>query len=380
MATRDRLALSPDERALQATLRDFLAEQFPAPARRTAIDSETGFSKALHDRLVQELGLGGLAVPEEYGGLGLTAAEASVVHAELGRVLYCGPFLAGCLAATALVSATAVRSATGDLARSRWLPGLASGSLTGTVAVADQDGRWHDGDIIVAAEQTADGWQLTGSRWYVLAGQVADVCVVPAVSAAGLGLYVVELPAARVTAEPMPALDLTRRLSTVEFRRAPAVQIAEGEAARDALNTIRADFDLATAAEATGGIGWCLDTAVSYAKDRCQFGRPIGSFQAVAHQCADMLADLQAASASARYAAAATAENTADAALATKVAVLRAGEGYRNAAEATIHVLGGIGFTWEHDAHLYYRRAWSAQQLAGGAQAHRAAIADLAGL
>ena len=374
MATRDRLALSQDERALQATLRDFMAEQFPASARRVAVDSETGFSAALHDRLVQELGLGGLLVPEEHGGLGLTAAEASVVHAELGRALYGGPFLAGCLAATAVLSAS------DDFARSRWLPGLASGALTGTVAAAGQDGRWHDGDSTVRAERTADGWQLTGTRWYVLAGQVADVCVVPAVSAAGLGLYLAELPGTGFTASPMPGLDLTRRLSRVDFCRVPAVQIAEAEAAGHALVKVQAEFNLATAAEATGGIGWCLDTAVSYAKDRYQFGRPIGSFQAVAHQCADMLADLQAASASARYAAAATAENAADAALATRVAVLRAGEAYRSATEATIHVLGGIGFTWEHDAHLYYRRAWSAQQLAGGAGAHRAAIADLAGL
>jgi alkylation response protein AidB-like acyl-CoA dehydrogenase len=374
MATRDRLALSPDERALQATLRDFLAEQYPAAARRDAIASEQGFSAGVHDRLTKELGLAGLTVPEDYGGLGLTAAEASVVHAELGRVLYGGPFLPGCLAASALLSAP------DDDARSRWLPGLASGSLTGTIAAAGRDGRWHDSDTMVTAEHAGEGWQLTGTRWYVLGGQVAGVCVVPAVSAGGLGLYVVELPATGVSAEPMPALDLTRRLSTVEFRRAPAVQIAHGEAARDALIAARAQLDLATAAEAAGGIAWCLDTAVSYAKDRSQFGRPIGSFQAVAHQCADMLADLQAASAAARYAAAATAEDGADAQLATKVAVLRAGEAYRSAAEAAIHILGGVGFTWEHDAHLYYRRAWSAQQLTGGAPAQRAAIAGLAGL
>ncbi len=189
MATRDRLALSPDERALQATLRDFLAEQFPAEARRDAIASETGFSAGVHDRLTKELGLAGLTVPEDYGGLGLTASEASVVDTELGRALYGGPFLPECLAASALLSAP------DDVARSRWLPGLASGSLTGTIAAAGRDGRWHDSDTMVAAERAAGGWQLTGTRWYVIGGQVASVCVVPAVSAAGLGLYVVELPA-----------------------------------------------------------------------------------------------------------------------------------------------------------------------------------------
>jgi alkylation response protein AidB-like acyl-CoA dehydrogenase len=375
MAIRDRLALSADERALQATLRDFLDEQFSAADRRSAAESDRGFSPPLHGRLVGELGLGGLVVPEEFGGLGMTATEASVVHAELGRVLYGGPFLASGLAATALLSSPA-----SEPARGRWLPGLASGALTATVAVAGRHGSREDGATMVAAEQAAGGWLLTGTRWYVLAGQVAGMCVVPAVSAAGLGLYVTELPEPGTTVEPMSGLDLTRRLSVMTFRRARAVQLAAGDDAGTALREVRSAFELAIAAEAAGGIGWCLETAVSYAKERYQFGRPIGSFQAVAHQCADLLAGLQAASASARYAAAATTENAADAELARRVAVLRASESYRIAAETTIHILGGTGFTWEHDAHLYYRRAWSADQLAGGASTHRAAIADLAGL
>jgi alkylation response protein AidB-like acyl-CoA dehydrogenase len=383
MAIRDRLPLSADERDLQATLREFLAGQFPATARRAAIDGDAGDSGELHARLVRELGLGGLTVPEDYGGLGLTATEASVVHTELGRALYGGPFLAGCLATAALASAAAGDPA-GDAA-SRWLPGLASGELIATVAVAGPDGRWpagHDREdaTMVTAEPAAGSWRLTGTRWYVLAGQAAGLCVVPARSADGPGLYVTELPAPEISVEPLAGLDLTRRLSVLTFGGAPAVQIAASAAAHGALAEVRTAFDLAIAAEAAGGIAWCLDTAVSHAKERQQFGRPIGSFQAVAHQCADLLSDQQTASAAARYAAAATADGAPDAELAREVAVLRAGEGYRAAAEATIHILGGTGFTWEHDAHLYYRRAWSAQQLAGGAGAHRSAIARLAGL
>ena len=169
---------------------------------------------------------------------------------ELGRALYGGPFLPGRLAASALLSSP------DDAALSRWLPGLASGSLTGTVAAAGRDGRWHDSDTMVVAERAAGGWQLTGTRWNVIGGQVASVCVVPAVSAAGLGLYVVELPATDVTAAPMPALDLTRRLSAVEFRRAPGVQIAEGEAGRNALLTVRTQLDLGGSRRS--GRGYCL--------------------------------------------------------------------------------------------------------------------------
>jgi alkylation response protein AidB-like acyl-CoA dehydrogenase len=372
MATRDRLALSDDERALQGTLREFLTEQLPSAALRAAIDSDTGFSAELHQRLVQEMGLGGLTVPEDYGGLGVGAAEAAVVHRELGRTLYPGPFLPGCLAAAALLAA-------GDEAACRrLLPPLAAGTATGTIAVAGQDGSWN-GRHAIRADQTPAGWRLSGKSWYVLAGHAAEFCVVPAVTGDGPAVFVAERGSGMLIT-PMPALDLTRRVSVLTFHQAPAAMIGAGDAAARVTERVRAEFELATAAEAAGGIDWCLDTTVRHARDREQFGRPIGSFQAIAHQCADVLADLQDASASARYAAAATAEDADDARLATRVAVLRAGEAYRHAAETAIHVLGGVGFTWEHDAHLYYRRAWSAQQLAGGAQTHRAAIADLAGL
>jgi alkylation response protein AidB-like acyl-CoA dehydrogenase len=372
MATRDRLALTDDERTLQATLREFLIEQLPSAALRAAIEGETGFSAELHQRFVQEIGLGGLTVPEGYGGLGMGAAEAAVVHRELGRALYPGPFLPGCLATVGLLTAG------DDAACRRWLPSLAAGTATGTIAVAGQDGTWN-GAHAIRADQTPAGWSLTGKSWYVLAGHVAQFCIVSAVSEDGPAVFVAE-PGSGMLVTPMPALDLTRRVSVLTFRQTPVTMIAAGDAAGRVTERVRDEFEIATAAEAAGGIDWCLNTTVHHARDREQFGRPIGSFQAIAHQCADMLADLQDASASARYAAAATAEDADDARLATRVAVLRAGEAYRHAAETAIHVLGGVGFTWEHDAHLYYRRAWSAQQLAGGAQAHRAAIADLADL
>jgi alkylation response protein AidB-like acyl-CoA dehydrogenase len=371
MATRDRLALTDDEHALQATLREFLTEKLPSAALRAAIESETGFSAELHQRLVQELGLGGLTVPEDYGGLGMSAAEAAVVHRELGRVLYPGPFLPGCLAAVGLLAAG------DDAACRRWLPPLAAGTATGTIAFAGQDGSWTGTDAL-RADQTPAGWQLTGSSWFVPAGRAAQFCLVRAVGG-GPAVFVAELGSG-VLVTPMTALDLTRPVSVLTFSQTPVTLIASGAAAGRVVERVRADFELATAAEAAGGIDWCLDTAVHHARTREQFGQPIGSFQAIAHQCADMLAGLQDAWASARYAAAATAEGAGDARLATRVAVLRAGEAYRHAAETAIHILGGVGFTWEHDAHLYYRRAWSAQQLAGGAQSHRAAIASLAGL
>ena len=373
MPESDTLALSEDQHALQDTLRGFLADQLPSTALRTALETEAGYSPELHARLAGELGLTGLTIPEDYGGLGMSQAEASVVHTELGRVLYPGPFLSSGLAAGVLLAADD-RTAT-----ERWLPLLADGTVTGTVAAAGEAGYWSPGPDSVRAERAPGGWRLYGHRWYVIAGHVADIVVVPAITESGLATFLVESRSLGYTASGQLGLDLTRRVCVTAFDEAPAVLLGRGESAAAALDRAERDFLLATAAEAAGGIGWCLDATIAYAKERVQFDQPIGSFQAVAHACVDMLAAFQAVSAAARYAAIAAAEGSADAPMAAHVAALRAGEAYRAVTESAIHVFGGIGFTWEHDAHLYYRRAWSAERLAGGPQAHRSAISDLAG-
>ncbi len=379
MAESDALALSQDQRALQDTLRGFLAGQLPSAVLRAALETEVGYSPELHARLAGELGLTGLTIPEEFGGLGMSQAEASVVHTELGRALYPGPFLSSALAAGVLLA--------GDRAAAEyWLPLLADGSATGTLAAADEAGHWSPGPDSVRAErvkragEVGGGWRLYGHRWYVIAGHVADIVVVPAMTESGLAMFLVESRSLGYTASGQLGLDLTRRVCVTAFDEAPAFLLGQGEDAAAALDRAERDFLLATAAEAAGGIAWCLDATIAYAKDRVQFGQPIGSFQAVAHACVDMLAHFQSVSAAARYAANAAADGSAEAPMAAHVAALRAGEAYRAVTESAIHVFGGVGFTWEHDAHLYYRRAWSAERLAGGPQAHRAAISDLAGL
>ncbi len=264
-------------------------------------------------------------------------------------------------------------------AADRWLPLLADGSVTGTVAAAGEDGHWAPGSDSVRAERTSDGWRLSGRRWYVVAGQVAGIIVVPAVTDSGLAMFLVEPGSPGFWAFGQLGLDLTRRVCVITFDATPARLLGQDENAVAALDRAEREFLLATAAEAAGGIGWCLDATIAYAKDREQFGRPVGSFQAVAHTCVDMLAGFQSVSAAARYAAVATAYRATDAPMAARVAALRAGEAYRAVTETAIHLFGDVGFTPEHDAHLYYRRAWSAERLAGGPQAHRAAIAGLTG-
>ena len=386
MTSSDALALSENQHALQETLRGFLADQLPSDVLRAALETQVGYSPELHARLAGELGLTGLMIPAEFGGLGMSQAEASVVHAELGRALYPGPFLSSALAARVLLAA-------GDrAAQEQWLPRLADGSATATVAAADESGHWAPGRDSVRAEQVkrasdgglgrwagSGGWRLYGHRWYVLAAHVADIVVVPAITESGPAVFLVESRSLGFTASGQLGLDLTRRVCVTAFDEAPAVLLGLGDVAAAALGQAEHDFLLATTAEAVGGIGWCLDAAIAYAKDREQFGQPVSSFQAVAHACVDMLAEFQAVSAAARYAAVAAADGTDEAPMAAHVAALRAGEAYRSVTESAIHLFGGLGFTWEHDAHLYYRRAWSAERLAGGPQAQRAAISDLAG-
>ncbi len=176
-------------------------------------------------------------------------------------------------------------------------------------------------------------------------------------------MFLVEAGAPGLKVSGLPGMDLTRRVSAVTFDATPAVLLGQGEAAAAALDRAERDFLLAIAAEAVGGIGWCLDAAVAYARDREQSGRPPGSFEAVAHACVDMLAAFQSASSAARYAANADADGAAEAPTAARVAALRAGRAYRAVAETAIRLFGGIGFTWQHDAQLYCRRAWSAERL-----------------
>jgi alkylation response protein AidB-like acyl-CoA dehydrogenase len=389
MATHESLALTEDQRDLRDTVRDFLADQLPPAALRGMLDTDPGYSPKLHDRLASELGLAALTVPREFGGLGLGPAEACVVHTELGRALYPGPFLASSLATAALL-ATADRTAAidraaangsaaavGGAAARHWLPRLADGSVIGTIAVADKDGLWSPGPGRVRAHLTSHGWRLYGRCWYVIAAHVAGIVVVSALAGSVPAMFLVEAEAQGLRSFAQPGPDLTRRVCVTAFEATPAVLLGQGDAAVAALARVERDFLLATAAEAVGGIDWCADAVVVYAKDREQGDRPANFFQAIAHACVEMLATFQSAEAAVRYAAVTAAEGAAEAPMAVRVAALQAGQAYRTVTESATDLLGGIAR--EHYAHLYYRRAWSAERLSGGPRARRAALAHPTG-
>lgn len=361
-----------DERALADIVRDVLTDLSSTEEIRAGLDAEPGFSAKAWRALAVDVGLCGLTIPESHGGLGLGWAAANVVHHELGRALYPGPFLATSLASTALLTAEP------GTAAERWLPAIAGGEAVATVALADRAGRWDGGEVTATAG--ADGWKLSGRRWFVIAGHAADLLLVLARTPAGESVFAVDASAPGLTSEPMTGMDLTRRLATLALADVPATIVGADGGAAPILAALGSHLRLATSAEAGGGLAWCVDTCVEYASTREQFGKIIGSFQAVAHACVDLLAARQFGQAAARWAAVAAENGSSEAELAGHVAALRAGESYKVATEAAVHLLGGVGFTWEHDMHLHYRRARAASALAGGAAAHRLAIAALAGL
>jgi alkylation response protein AidB-like acyl-CoA dehydrogenase len=365
MTIRDTVDVSEDQPAEQDILRGILSDQLSSVDLRNSVGGELGYGPELHAKLVSELSLPGWTIPAEFGGLGKSLVEACAIHIELGRALYPGPFLPTSVAAGTLL-ATGHREAC-----EQWLPRLADGSVAGTVAAADEAGHWAPGPGGVRAEYGTGGWRLSGRRWYVVAAHAAGILLVPAETETGLAMFLAEAGSPGLEISRQLDLDLTRRISIISFETAPAVLLTKEGAA--ALARAEREFLIATAAEAAGGIGWCLDASLAFVRDQSEFERPAGSFEEVATFCVDMLADLENVSAAARYAAAAADVGAADAHKAARAAALQSGDSYRRAAGAAIELFGDIGFTQEHDAQLYYRRAWSAERLSGGPQAHRGA-------
>ncbi|WUI02366.1 acyl-CoA/acyl-ACP dehydrogenase [Spirillospora sp. NBC_00431] len=273
-----RLVVTAEQRELGDALRRFFADRSPAREVRRLMGSARGYDPGMWAWMAERLGLQGLAIPVEHGGAGFGMRELAVVFEEMGRALVCAPFLATVTAAAALEAGAGGH----DL-----LPGIADGSTIATLAVAEEDGRWD----LEAVRTLSEGGVLRGSKSFVLDGHVADLLVVAARGEDGVGLYAVTGDADGLVREPVPTLDQTRRLARVGFDGAPARRVGGAEAARRALDVAA----VALAAEQLGGAQKVLDMTVEYVKARRQFGRPIRSFQAVKHRCADMFVLVESA-------------------------------------------------------------------------------------
>ncbi|WP_432177418.1 acyl-CoA dehydrogenase family protein [Streptomyces sp. NBC_00063] len=359
------LAETDEQHELRSILRDFFTDASGPEAVRKHLATPRGFDETLWARLAGEIGVHGLAIPEEYGGSGFTFAELAVALEESGRALYCAPLLP-----TVVLAAQALLDSGDRQACARHLPGIADGTLTATVAGFD------DAEIDISAQHGASGWVLRGASHFVLDGAGADLMVVRAQTPDGPRLFACEPTADTCVRTPHRVLDETRRQARVEFRGAPATPVGESGDVTATLDAGRA----ALAAEQIGGSGHALDATVEFVAQRQQFGRPVGSFQAVKHRLADVLVALEAARSASSYATVCVATASPQMPVAASAAAAVCSETFRLATAEYVQLHGGIGFTWEHPAHLYVRRARSAEVLFGTADQNRARLAQLVGL
>ena len=352
-------------------VRRFLAEKSPLSEVRRLMATEAGYDPAVWAQLGQ-LGLAGLTIPEKYGGAGCGPVEQLIVCEEMGAALLCAPYLASAVLAT-----WALLACEDPIARTDLLPLIASGQTIATLAVPEDDGEWAPDEFGVTARRSGEKYLLDGRKSFVLDGMIADLVLVAASSDGGPALFAVGGDAPGLSRQAMQTIDLTRKQAVLTFNRTPARLVGQLGAAPEIVAQAVRGGVLALAAEQVGGAQRCLDMAVAYAKVRHQFGRAIGSFQAIKHLCADMLLEVESARSAAYRAAWEAADGGADLPLIASLAKAFCSEAYFHVAASNIQIHGGIGFTWDHDAHLYYRRAKSAEVMLGTPAAHREIAASL---
>jgi alkylation response protein AidB-like acyl-CoA dehydrogenase len=366
-----RLVLDAEQQQLQSVVRTMLATHAPAQRVREVIAEGDGYDRPLWKRLAGEMGLTGLVIPERYGGSGAGQVERSVVLEELGRTLAPVPYFASAVLAVDTVLALDDTDLQAEL-----LPKLATGDAIATVALAGADGEWGSAPASVNATRRDDSWLLDGEASFVVAGESANVLLVYATTPTGPGWFVVAGNASGLQRTALRTLDPTRGLARLSFQATPARR-AETADAEAVLEKLHDQACVALAAEQLGGMGWVLETTVQYAKVRVQFGRAIGSYQSVKHACADLYCTYEQAGALLRYAAWTADHEPETLPLAATTAQIYLAPAYFDSAAHGIQLHGGIGYTWEHDAHLYYKRAKSSELLLGDGGRHSDRLADI---
>jgi alkylation response protein AidB-like acyl-CoA dehydrogenase len=350
------------------------SEEQEAEVRRL-METTEGYDPAVWSQMANELGLQSLTIPEEYGGQGFTYVELTVVLEEMGRALLAAPFYS-----TVVLAANAIIHSGDEAAKKDLLPGIASGETIATLAFTEPNGRWDESGIEATATQDGDAWKIDGTKMFVLDGHVANVIIVAARTGNGISLFKVDGDAEGLTRTALATMDQTRKQAKLEFASVPATLIGEEGKGGDVLGRVLDLAAVALAAEQVGGAQKVLDMSVEYAKDRVQFGRPIGSFQAIKHKCADMLLEVESAKSAAYYAAWCAAELNDELPEVACLAKAYCSEAYFHSAAENIQIHGGIGFTWEHPAHLYFKRAKSSELLFGDPTYHRELLAQRLGI
>ncbi len=368
-------AFSEEQEELRKTVRSFLEDKSPSAEVRRLMETTEGYDPAVWSQMGSQLGLQGLAIPEEFGGSGFTYVELVVVLEEMGRALLCAPYFS-----TVALAANTILHSGDDAAKKELLPGIASGETIATLAFTEDNGRWDAEGITMTASKSGDGYALDGHKMFVIDGHTANLILVAAKTGEGISLFSVDADASGLTRTPLTTMDQTRKQARLEFSGVPAKLIGAEGKGWDTLSRVLDLAAVALAAEQVGGAQKCLDMSVEYAKVRVQFGRPIGSFQAIKHKCADMLLEVESAKSAAYYAGWAAAELNDELPVVASLAKAYCSDAYFHAAAENIQIHGGIGFTWEHDAHLYFKRAKSSELLLGDPTYHRELLAQRIGI
>ena len=364
-------AFTDEQDQFRAVVRRFLSDKSPTTEVRRLMDTPDGFDPDVWQQLAADLALTGIHIPESYGGAGFGPVELCIAMEEQGRALLCAPYFSSCV-----LAAGAIMHAAEDDQKSNLLPAIASGQTRAAFAVTEPNGHWDATGIQAIATRTASGWLIDGEKSYVIDGCSAQQLIVVARAAgsagnAGLSFFVVNPGAAGVTRTALATMDATRKQAKIMFSRAAAELLGQAGAGAEPLSRTLDHAAVALANEMVGGAQALLDSAVAYANIRVQFGRAIGSFQAIKHKCADMLLDVELAKSAAYYAAQAAAEGDPQTPGLASMAKAAAADAYMRAAANTIQIHGGIGFTWDNDTHLWFKRAKSSEVLLGDPNHHR---------
>jgi alkylation response protein AidB-like acyl-CoA dehydrogenase len=369
---------SEEQDMLRNSARDFLAKEAPMTYVRKMMEDDRGFTDDLW-RKMAELGWMGLILPEEHGGSGLDFVDMVVVLEEMGRVVLPGPFFS-----TVILAGIAIAEAGSAAQKKAWLPKIADGSLKATLAQLEPSGRWDADGIQMSAKSEGGGYVLDGTKLFVPDANVADLFVVAARTpgskgAEGVSLFLVDAKAAGVGVTMLKTMDQTRKLGEVTFKGVKVGADALLGSAGGGWKVLERVVDrgkVGLAAEMCGGAQKVLEMSVEYAKVREQFGKPIGSFQAIQHKCANMLVEVESSKSITYYAAWAVANDVPEAPLAAAMAKAYTSDAYRHTAGEGIQIHGGIGFTWEHDMHIFFKRAKSSEVTFGDATWNRELVAQ----
>ena len=360
--------LSESQRILRDNARKFFANECPMADVRRIMETPDADDAALYKKLAEQ-GFTGIIFPEQYGGLGLGKVEMVALLEEMGRALVPGPYFS-----SVILAGSVINEAGDDRQKQKYLTPIAEGARRATLGMVEAQGSWNPQSVQMAA---AGNGKLSGTKLFVTDAAVADTIVVVARYESDLGLFAVDAKARGVSVVALEGMDLTRKVYRVEFDGVEGELLAEGALARAALHHGLQVAAVALAAELTGGMQRGMEIAVEYAKTRKQFGKPIGGYQAVQHQCADMYFFTEGSRSAAQYAAWALDNKAPDAEKAVAIAKMYASAGGREVGNRTIQVHGGMGFTWENDCHLYYRRAKASEVMLGDASYHRDRIAAM---